>query len=59
MCPHFCGVEKFDLILCHAVLEWLDDPKSAVRDLARLVKPGCRMSLMFFNRFAPQANPRR
>ena len=44
--------EKFDLVLCHAVLEWLDDPKSAVGDLARLVKRGGQLSLMFYNRFA-------
>lgn len=43
---------RFDLVLCHAVLEWLDDPKTAVRDLARLVKPGGQVSLMFYNRFA-------
>ncbi len=44
--------ERFDLVLCHAVLEWLDDPSSAVGDLARLVKPGGQLSLMFYNRFA-------
>ncbi|MDE0189157.1 MAG: methyltransferase domain-containing protein [bacterium] len=43
---------KFDLVLCHAVLEWLEDPKSAVIDLARLVKPGGQLSVMFYNRFA-------
>ncbi len=43
---------KFDLVLCHAVLEWLDDPESAVRDLARLVKQGGQVSVMFYNRFA-------
>ncbi|MDE0120348.1 MAG: methyltransferase domain-containing protein [bacterium] len=43
---------RFDLVLCHAVLEWLEDPKSAVRDLARLVKPGGQLSVMFYNRFA-------
>ena len=44
--------ERFDLVMCHAVLEWLDDPKSAVRDLALLVKRGGHLSLMFYNRFA-------
>lgn len=44
--------QEFDLVLCHAVLEWLDDPKSAVTDLARLVKPEGQVSLMFYNRFA-------
>ena len=44
--------EKFDLVMCHAVLEWLEDPQSAVRDLARLVKQGGQLSVMFYNRFA-------
>lgn len=44
--------ERFDLVLCHAVLEWLDDPKSVVGDLARLVKQGGHLSVMFYNRFA-------
>ena len=44
--------ERFDLVLCHAVLEWLDDPKSVVGDLARLVKRGGHLSVMFYNRFA-------
>ena len=43
---------KFDLVLCHAVLEWLDDPRSAVRELAQLVKQGGQISVMFYNRFA-------
>ena len=44
--------EKFDLVLCHAVLEWLHDPEAAVGDLAMLVKDGGQLSLMFYNRFA-------
>ncbi len=44
--------EQFDLVLCHAVLEWLEDPRAAVGDLARLVKPGGQLSVMFYNRFA-------
>ena len=44
--------DNFDLVLCHAVLEWLDDPKSAVGDLARLVRQEGQVSLMFYNRFA-------
>ena len=43
---------RFDLVLCHAVLEGLEDPKSAVGDLARLVKQAGQVSLMFYNRFA-------
>ena len=44
--------ERFDLVLCHAVLEWLDDPRSVVGDLVRLVKQGGHLSVMFYNRFA-------
>jgi S-adenosylmethionine-dependent methyltransferase len=44
--------EKFDLVTCHAVLEWLADPREAVTVLAPFVKPGGRLSLMFYNRNA-------
>jgi tRNA 5-carboxymethoxyuridine methyltransferase len=44
--------EQFDLVLCHAVLEWLGEPKSALRDLIPFLKPGGRLSLMFYNRYA-------
>ncbi|MGD8526909.1 MAG: methyltransferase domain-containing protein, partial [Thioalkalispiraceae bacterium] len=41
---------KFDLVLCHAVLEWLEDPRAALRQLVSLVEPGGYLSLMFFNK---------
>ena len=41
--------ERFDLIVCHAVLEWLADPRAALIVLARLLKPGGCLSLMFYN----------
>ena len=50
--PTSIADEEFDLVLCHAVLEWLDDPKSAVGDVALLVKQRGHLSLMFYNRFA-------
>jgi SAM-dependent methyltransferase len=31
---------EFDLVVCHDVLEHLDDPVAALRNLARAVKPG-------------------
>lgn len=43
---------QFDVVLCHAVLEWLADPRSTLRDLVRFVKPSGRLSLMFYNRHA-------
>ena len=44
-----CNHQTYDLVVCHAVLEWLQDPQQAVADLAGLVKPGGWLSLMFFN----------
>src|SRR5690554_7384709 len=38
------------LIACHAVLEWLGDPRGALATLASLLAPGGQLSLMAFNR---------
>ncbi len=43
---------QFDLVLCHAVLEWLADPHSAVRVLAAMMKRNGYLSLLFYNRNA-------
>lgn len=43
-------LEPFDIVLNHAVLEWLEDPKAAVELLNRQVCPGGYLSLMFYNR---------
>ena len=40
----------FDLVLCHAVLEWMEHPKEAVETLINFIEPGGYLSLMFFNR---------
>ncbi|NVK23541.1 MAG: methyltransferase domain-containing protein [Gammaproteobacteria bacterium] len=40
----------FDLVLCHAVFEWLDDPQAAFTMLTELVKPNGAISLMFYNK---------
>ncbi|GHE20485.1 methyltransferase domain-containing protein [Halomonas urumqiensis] len=40
------------LIACHAVLEWLADPRGAMATLAGLLAPGGQLSLMVFNRDA-------
>lgn len=42
----------FDVITCHAVLEWLQSPKTALGDLAQLLKSDGLLSLMFYNRDA-------
>ena len=49
---HFKSAQSFDLILNHAVLEWLANPKEALEHLATLLKPSGYLSLMFHNRNA-------
>jgi len=43
---------RYDLVVCHAVLEWLADPGTALTELKRLMKPGAALSLAFYNRDA-------
>lgn len=40
---------QFDLVLCHAVAEWLTDAKSTLAGLLKMLRPGGYLSLMFFN----------
>ncbi len=39
-----------DLVLVHAVLEWLAQPLASLKAIERTVKPGGYLSLLFFNR---------
>jgi len=41
---------QFDLIIFHAVLEWLEDPRAGLQSLLPLLKPGGEMSVLFYNR---------
>jgi len=43
---------QFDLILCHAVLEWLAEPKPVVVGLIRALAPCGILSLTFYNKNA-------
>jgi len=43
---------EYDLVLSHAVLEWLDDPEEGIKNLARCTKQGGYLSLLFYNRDA-------
>jgi S-adenosylmethionine-dependent methyltransferase len=43
---------EFDLVVCHAVLEWIHAPDDAVDKLSLLCRPGGTLSLMFYNRDA-------
>lgn len=40
----------YDLVLCHAVMEWVADPQVLLAQLVQLTRPGGWLSLMFFNR---------
>ncbi|HPQ95490.1 MAG: methyltransferase domain-containing protein [Thiothrix sp.] len=42
----------YDLIVCHAVLEWLAEPLVTLQGLLSLLKAGGKLSLMFFNQHA-------
>ncbi len=41
--------QQVDLVLFHAVLEWIADPKPALEALNRCLTPGGMLSLMFYN----------
>lgn len=43
---------RFDLVICHAVLEWLAEPQAILPVLHRLVAAEGRLSLAFYNRDA-------
>jgi len=43
---------QFDLVLCHAVLEWLAEPLPTLQVIANQVNPGGHLSLLFYNRNA-------
>ncbi|MEQ1528926.1 MAG: methyltransferase domain-containing protein [Methylococcales bacterium] len=43
---------QFDLVLFHAVLEWLVEPMPGLQIVAKQVKPGGYLSLLFYNRNA-------
>lgn len=42
-------LQPFDLVMCHAVLEWLQEPELLVPALAALVRPEGYLSLCFYN----------
>lgn len=41
--------KQFDIVLCHAVFEWLEQPEMAVPLLSNLCRENGFVSLMFFN----------
>lgn len=44
--------ERYDVIVCHALLEWLDDPLSIINRLVEHLSPNGVLSLSFFNQDA-------
>ena len=42
--------KKHDIVLFHAVLEWLIEPEETLRQLLSFIKPGGYLSLMFYSR---------
>lgn len=44
--------EDYDLLICHAVLEWLADPMAAISEMYSKMRSGSTLSLSFFNRDA-------
>ena len=42
--------EQYDIVLFHAVLEWLADPEETLKQLMQFIKPGGYLSLMFYSR---------
>lgn len=45
-------LKQFDVIVCHAVLEWLAEPQLALQHIASQMREGSHLSLTFFNRDA-------
>lgn len=41
--------QAFDLVLCHAVLEWVANPEQVIAALVAGMRPGGHLSLMFYN----------
>ncbi|MBC3779676.1 methyltransferase domain-containing protein [Pseudomonas sp. SWRI99] len=44
--------ERYDLVICHAVLEWLAEPHAILPVLHQLTRPDGWLSLAFYNRDA-------
>lgn len=46
------GPDSADLVLCHSVLEYVDDPAAALASIARTVRPGGAVSVLAANQVA-------
>jgi S-adenosylmethionine-dependent methyltransferase len=43
------GQQQFDFVICHAVMEWMQEPQSLLPCLLRYLKPNGFLSLTFYN----------
>lgn len=50
--PEWLGEQRFDLVLCHTVLEFVDAPAALLDQLAERVAPGGLLSVTALNRAA-------
>jgi S-adenosylmethionine-dependent methyltransferase len=50
-----CQDERFDLVLCHQTVEYLDDPLRAMEIITRILRPRGLLSLVFRNRYGEAA----
>lgn len=50
--PAHLSDTEFDLVLCHAVIEWLAQPQTLLPCLYRYLKPGGQLSFTYYNRGA-------
>lgn len=48
-CAEQLPQQQFDVIVCHAVVEWLLEPEATLRQLLPFLKPNGYLSLAFFN----------
>ncbi len=48
--PALLPGRRFDLILLHGVIEWMETPADALRQLVPMLKAGGAVSLLYFNR---------
>jgi S-adenosylmethionine-dependent methyltransferase len=49
--PGLFAPSSFDVVLCHNVLQYVDDPATALADLAALARPGGLLSVIAPNRY--------
>ena len=51
-----CEQERYDLILCHETIEYVDDALGALNIISRAIKPRGLLSLVFLNRYGEVAH---